>query len=72
MVTRHVSLRPLGYGCEAERQLVIERILSRTGGLGQVIIGGNVRIYINMGIGNNYFVADRLDDEILRHAFFQK
>lgn len=37
---------------------------------GRVIIGGDVRIYINMGTGNSYFVADRMDDEVLRYAFF--
>lgn len=37
---------------------------------GRVIIGGNIRIYINMGTGNSYYVADRMDDGILRHAFF--
>jgi len=37
---------------------------------GRVIIGGDVRIYINMGVGNNYFVADRMSDGIMRYANF--
>lgn len=38
---------------------------------GRLIIGGNIRLYINMGIGNSYFVADRMEDGYLRFAFFQ-
>lgn len=36
-----------------------------------MIIGGDVRIFINMGVGGRYFVADRMDDKILRYAIVQ-